>query len=231
MRLLNAVLAIAWKDLRTELRTKETVAAMLVFALLAAVLFNFALDPGAVILPYIFPGMLWLVIFFAGLLGVYRSFFGEVRGRTLIGLMLAPVDRSALYYGKLLANVCFLLLMEAVLTPLFFLFFDYRPAGVGFRPELVGMLTLVLVLGSIGFAAAGTFLAALAASTRAGEALLPVLLFPLLVPVVLGSVEATKGILDPESARSLQLWLKLLGSYDLIFLAVPAVLFEWLLEV
>lgn len=225
MRFMQAVLAIAWKDLRSELRAKETIAAMLVFAILAAVLFNFAFDPGAEVLPQVFPGMLWLVIFFAGLLGVYRSFFGEVRGGTLTGLLLAPVDRSALFYGKLVANLGFLFLMEAALVPLFFLFFDYRPGGS------LGLLILVLLLGTVGFAAAGTFLAALAAGTRAGEALLPVLLFPILVPVVLGTVEATRGALDPQSLATTGLWLRLLTVYDLAFLALPVLLFEWLLEV
>ncbi|BDG61127.1 heme exporter protein CcmB [Caldinitratiruptor microaerophilus] len=225
MSLLRTALAICRKDLQTELRSREVVPVMVVFALIAGALWNFALDPAREALPQVFPGLLWLTVFFAGMLGVYRSFFGEVRGGTLAGLMLAPVDRAAIYYGKLFANAVLLLLLEAVAVPAYFLFFDYRPAG---RPLA---LVPVLLLGTVGFAATGTLLAALAAATRAGEALLPVLLFPVLVPLVLGVVQVTRGVLDPGAVQDAGLWLRLLVAYDAAALALPYVLFESLVEV
>lgn len=224
MSYLLAVRAIFVKEVTAERRSGETVATALVFALIAATLFKFALDPGAGVLPQVLPGMLWLMIYFAGLLGTYRSIYAEVRGETLAGLLLAPVDPSAIYYGKLLANLAFLALTEAAAVPFFFIFFGYRPGGS------LWLLAAVLALGTLAFAAAATFVAAVAVGTRAGEVLLPVLLFPLLVPAALGAVEATRAVLEPGAAE-LGLWLKLLGAYDAIFLVLPWLLFEHLVEV
>ncbi|MBI2874257.1 MAG: heme exporter protein CcmB [Firmicutes bacterium] len=223
----RAVLAIYARDLTIASRRGEAVAGTLVFSLLAVTLFRFAFDQAvAAALPQLFPGLLWLVLYFAGFLGIYRSFHAEVRDQVLAGLLLAPVDPAAVFYGKLLANLTFLALAEAVAVPFLFVFFGYHPSGSASLLPLVG----VLALGTLAFAAAATFVAAVAAGTRAGEVLVPVLLFPLLIPAALASIAATRGVLIPGGA-DVTLWVRMLLAYTAVFLVLPWLLFEHLMEV
>lgn len=220
-----------WKDLTMELRSKETVSAMLIFSILVIVIFGFAfIQPSGKIQPEVFPGVMWVAITFAGILGLNRSFLLEKHNDSLMGLMLAPIDKSVIFFGKVLANFIFLLMVELISMPLFLIFLNLQIKG----PVLY--LILVIFLGTLGFIAIGTFLSALAANTKASEILLPIILFPILVPLILGAVKATgiviSGfILEPGWAQSFWSWIRLMAVYDIIFLVVPFLLFEYVLEV
>jgi len=217
--------AVIWKDVRAEFRTKEMLSAMLIFAFLVVVVSSFAYDPSRAEAAQIFPGLLWIAFFFAGILGLNRSFVSEKTGDALSGLMLVPADRSFIYFGKVVANWLFMTFMEAATFPVFVVIYGVDMPAAPWR------LALVIVLATFGFTAVGTFLAALAANTRASEILLPLILFPIVVPVVIAAVETTRGLFVGQSLASMANWLKILSVYDVIFLVVPFLLFDYLLEV
>lgn len=224
MSFLNLVWTIAAKDLRAELRTKQMSSAMFIFAFLVIVIFAFAFDPTRQNLAFVLPGVIWVAFFFAAMLGLNRSFVGEKLNDCLHGLMLAPVDRSAIYFGKVLANLIFTLVVEAVSLPLFFVLFNYQVQGSWL------LLFGTVGLATFGFLAVGTFLSALSANTRTSEILLPVILFPVAVPVVIAAVQATRGILTGAPVAEFAAWFGVLGVYGVVFLVVPFLLFEYVLE-
>ncbi|MCU0501307.1 MAG: heme exporter protein CcmB, partial [Anaerolineae bacterium] len=171
----RAVAAIVWKDIRAELRTKDIFSSMVVFAVLSVLVFSFAFELRVPSMTMVVPGILWVAITFAGTLGLNRAFVIEQDKGSLAGLLLAPVDRSAIYFGKMFSILLFVLVVELFLLPLVMIFYNLwllTPANL-----------LVLLLGTYGFAAVGTVFSAIAVNTRAREVLLPVLLFPVLLPV------------------------------------------------
>ncbi len=220
---LRKVLAIVGKDIATELRTKEMMSAMLVFSMLVILIFNFAFDLRADNMNTLAPGVLWVAIAFAGMLGLSRSFIVERDKGVLDGLLLAPVDRSAIYFGKMIGNVLFISLVEIIILPVFIILFN-QPAGT--LPPLVG----VVVLGTIGFAGVGTLFSAMAVHTRAREILLPIMLFPVIVPVLLSAVNLTSAILDNIPFEEVSHWLALLVAFDVIFIAASFILFDFVVE-
>lgn len=220
---MRKVLAIVGKDIAAELRTKEMLSAMSVFSLLVIFIFNFAFDLRADNANTLAPGVLWVAIAFAGMLGLGRSFITERDRGSLEGLLLAPVDRSAIYLGKLLGNILFISVVEVGILPLFIVFFN-QPLSV--VPALVG----VIILGTIGFAGVGTLFSAMVIHTRARDVLLPIMLFPVVVPVLLSAVRITAGILDQLPLADVQSWLSLLIAFDLIFMAVSFMMFEYIVE-
>ncbi len=220
---LRKVMAIVGKDVATEIRTKEMVSSMFVFSLLIIFIFNFAFDLRAENLQTLAPGVLWVAIVFAGMLGLSRSFILERDQGVIDGLLLAPVDRSAIYFGKMIGNVLFIGLVEIIILPIFVILFN-QPAAV--LPMLVG----VVILGTIGFASVGTLFSAMAVHTRAREVLLPIMLFPVIVPVMLSAVRLTSGILDQSPFEDVSHWLALLLAFDVIFIAASFILFEFAVE-
>jgi len=220
---LRKVFAIVAKDVATELRTKEMVSAMFVFSLLVILIFNFAFDLRAENLNTVAPGVLWVAIIFAGMLGLSRSFILERDQGVLDGLLLAPIDRSAIYFGKMIGNVLFISVVEIVVLPIFMILFN-QPANI--LPMLVG----VVILGTIGFASVGTLFSAMAVHTRAREVLLPIMLFPVVVPVILSAVRLTSAILDRTPFEEVSHWLTLLVVFDAIFVAASFMLFEYVVE-
>lgn len=219
---LDKVGAIVWKDLVAELRTKEIFTSMLVFALLVVVIFNFAFELRQVDMSLMGPGILWVAFTFAGVLGLNRSFVLEKDRGSLEGLMLAPVDRSAIYLGKLLGNLLFMLVMEAFALPLF--------AVLNNQPLLLPGLVPVIFLGTLGFVTVGTLFAAMSVNTRTREVMLPVLLFPMMVPVVIAAVKATGVVLAGDPLSAAGDWLSLLVAFDVIFLVVCWLVFEYVVE-
>jgi heme exporter protein B len=215
----RSVWAIVEKDVRAELRTKDIFSSMFVFALLAVIIFDFAFELRVPSMTMVTPGILWVAITFAGTLGLNRSFVIEQDKGSLAGLLLAPVDRSAIYFGKMLGNLLFMLVMELMLLPLVMILFN--------QPLLRWEHVLVLLLGTYGFAAVGTVFAAMAVNTRAREVLLPILLFPVVVPVLLAGVKMTGALLDGETLASVSNWLRLIVIYDIGF-TVVAYLTSWL---
>lgn len=217
------VLAIAGKDLRLEMRSRERIVSMLTFAVLVAVVFSFSLDP-TIRARGIAGAMLWVTILFAGMLGLGRSFSMEREQDAMTGLLLAPLDRGALYLGKLIANLVLLLATEALIFPVYGLFFQFD-----FTRELGG-LALVVLLASVGFMALGTLFSAIAANTRLGETLLPILLIPLLLPVVIFAAGATQRLLVGRPLAEAMASVRMLAAFDLIFLVLGTLVFAAVVE-
>lgn len=215
------VWAIARKDLLIELRSRDVLSSAVVFTLLVLLIFNFALDLAGETVRAVAPGVLWVTFIFAGMLTLGRTFARERERGALQGLLLAPLDRGALFLAKLLVNLILLGVVEVIALPAFVGLYNLSP-----RP---GPLLAVVALGTLGFAAVGTLFAAVAANTRAREALLPLLLFPVLVPVIIGAVKATGEAL-PGVAPAGPPWLNLLLAFDAIFLALAYALFEYVVE-
>jgi len=219
-KFLGKVLTILWKDILSELRTRDIVVSVLVFALLVIVIFNFAFEPERVGL--VAPGILWVALTFAGVLGLSRSFVLEKDNDCLEGLMLCPVDRGVIYFGKMLGSLTFILVVAVIVLPIFFILFNLPI----FRPELV----LIVVLATIGFASVGTLFSALAVNTKAREIMLPILFFPIVVPVIIAAVKATGLVLAGESWDSLSPWLQVMVAFDIIFIVVSSLVFEFIIE-
>jgi heme exporter protein B len=223
-RFLGQLRTLIWKDLLVEARGRETVLAGAVFALLVLVIFNFAFDLRVENVAAVAPGILWVTITFVGVLSLGRAFARERDRRTLDGLLLAPVDRSALYLAKVLTSIASMLVVEVVALPVFVGLFNLSVD--------LPLLVLALVLGTIGLAGVGTLFAAIAAHTRAREVLLPLLLFPIQVPVILATVKSTGAAirvpgLDPPEVGQ---WLGLLVAFDALFLGLSVLLFDYAIE-
>jgi heme exporter protein B len=223
MSYLRKVLAIVTKDVVVELRTREMLSSMFVFSLLVILIFNFAFDLRAENQRTLAPGVLWVAIAFSGMLGLSRSFIMEKDRGSMEGLLLTPVDRSAIYLGKMLGNVLFITVVEIIILPIFIVLFNLSAGDI---PLLVG----VMFLGTIGFAGVGTLFSAMAIHTRAREVLLPVLLFPVVIPVMLSAVKLSAAILDRTPVADVQNWLSLLIAFDLIFMALAFMLFDYVME-
>ena len=215
---------IAAKDLRLEFRSRTAFLSSLVFTALVLAIFNFARDPTVLSGTDLAPGILWITFCFAGLLGLNRAFALERENRTLDGLLLAPVDRTALYLGKALANLVFVGTVEAVALPLFALFFN-----VPLLPVL-GPLLLIVALATVGFVAIGTLLSAIAVNTRFAELMLPVLMLPFLVPPITGAVQLTSRVFAARPFAELSAWLKLLVGYDIVVVLAAFLVFEYTLD-
>jgi heme exporter protein B len=219
---LKAVSAIVWKDLAAELRSRELLSAMLVFALLVILIFNFAIELQPNLRSTITPGVLWVTFAFAGTLGLNRSMAVEKDRGCLDGLLLAPVDRSAIYFGKAISNLAFMLIVAIIVLPIYSVLYNANL----FNPGLL----LVILLGSAGYVAVGTLLSSMAVQTRTRDVLLPVLLFPVIVPVLLAAVKASSGFLQNSPMNEIWPWLNILIAYDVIFIAVAYMVFDFVVE-
>lgn len=223
--MVSKILTILWKDLLSELRSKEITSAMLVFSLTVVVIFNFVYEPGSGQARESAPGILWVAFTFAGVLGLNRSFARELESGAIYGLLSTPVDRSLLFVAKMIGNIIFMLIIELITFPIFVVLFNLSIAG-----KLLN-LSLVIFLGTIGLAAVGTLFSTIAANTKAREVMLPILLFPISVPVLLAAVKGTSQILN-QSANwdKLLPWLKVLIGFDVIFIVACMMLYEYALE-
>ena len=185
---IRAVSAVVWKDLAAEFRSRELLSAMLVFSLLVILIFNFALELDIKTRQSVTAGVLWATFAFAGTLGLNRSMAVEKDRGCLDGLLLAPVDRAAIYFGKVISNLAFMLIVEVIVLPIYSVLYNINL----FQP---GLLAVVL-LGSIGYTAVGTLLSAMSVQTRTRDVLLPILLFPVVIPIILAAVKASGGFLQ-----------------------------------
>ena len=217
------VVAVAAKDLALELRSRERLVGMGTFAVLVAVVWSFALDP-TVRPRSIAAAMIWVTVFFAGMLGFGRAFTIEREQEALTGMLLAPVDRGAIFLGKFAANLLILAAVEALIFPVYALFF-----GIPFAGSLGGIVAVV-GLASVGFVALGTLFGAVAAHTRLGDTLIPVLLLPLLIPVVIFGVSATQRLLVGRPISEVAGSLRMLAAFDLIYLFVCTLVFGSVVE-
>jgi heme exporter protein B len=218
----RAIGAILWKDLAAELRSRELLSAMLVFALLVILIFNFALELDVKTRLSVTSGVLWVTFAFAGTLGLSRSMAVEKDRGCLDGLLLAPVDRSAIYFGKVFSNLAFMLIVEVIVLPLYSLLYNINL----FNPGLL----LVILLGSIGYVTVGTLLSSMAVQARTRDVLLPILLFPVVIPVLVAAVKASGGYLTGAEMSEILPWLNLLIAYDVIFTAIAFMVFDYVVE-
>lgn len=219
---------IATKDLKSEFRTKQMLNSMFIFSLMVLVVFSISFadflgDSEKV--EKLAPGVLWVSFTFAGMLGLSRSFVLESENGCIEALKLCPVDMSTIYTGKVLSNLGIMFLMEIVTLVFFIGLFSYN-----FGLSSLFLLVFILLLGTFGFIAVGTLLAALTLSTRTRELLLPVLLLPVLLPVLIPAVEATAEILAGKGIESLISEIRLLVAYDLVFFSVSNLIFEYVVS-
>ncbi len=219
---LRAIGAVVWKDLAMELRSRELLGAMLVFALLVILIFNFALELDVRTRETVTSGVLWATFAFAGTLGLNRSMAIEKDRGCLDGLLLVPVDRSALYFGKMLGNLAFMMIVEAIVLPVYSALYNTSL----FNPGLL----LVILLGSLGYVVVGTILSAMAVQARTRDVLLPILLFPVILPVLIAAVKASNGYLQGLEAAEIMPWLNLLIVFDVIFTAAAFMVFDFVVE-
>ena len=224
MSFLRRTLAILRKDLKAEWRTKVRLSPMIFFILLILLVFNFSFDLGKTALREIGPGTLWSSYVFASLLSLGRSFADERENDALDALLLAPGDRGSIYLGRMLGNFVFLLAVEILSLPFFALFFNL---SLGF---FLLPLLAVFVLGSACIASVGTLFAALSNNMRLRELLLPTLLFPMILPALISSVEATGLVLVSDCCEKLFPHLQMLGVYAVVFTALSLMLFEYTIE-
>ncbi len=224
MELLRRSWAIVWKDLLIEARTKQAFNAMVFFAALVLFIFSFALGPDTELLREVSGGLLWVGIAFTGILSLNRTYQSEETSGGIEGLRVYPGDPRAIFLGKLFGNIIVLLAVEAVLFP---------AAAVLFQIEMLPHaweLAGVALLGTIGFSIVGTFYAALTVNLRAREVMLPLLLFPALVPMLLGAVNATTLILVGDPMQDSDIWIRLLIAFDVIFFVISTWIFPIALE-
>lgn len=221
--LLGATLAIVRKDLAAEFRSRELFSAMLVFSLLVIIIFNFALELDIEVRRTVAAGVLWTTFAFAGTLGLNRSMAVEKDRGCMDGLLLAPVDRSAIFFGKAISNLVFMLIVEAIVLPVYALL--YNEIRI-FQPGFLG----VILLGSIGYIGVGTLLSTMSVQTRMREVLLPILLFPVAIPVLLAAVKASSGILSGAEWAEIITPINILILYDVVFIAVPYMFFDAVVE-
>jgi heme exporter protein B len=219
---LRTILMVLWKDLVAEWRSREMFGAMFVFSLLVIIIFNFALELDAAARADVTAGVLWVTFAFAGTLGLNRSLAVEKEHECLDGLLLAPVDRSAIYFGKTLGNLVIIWVVAAIVLPIYSVLYNTNL----FLPGLL----LVVFLGSIGYVVVGTLLATMSIQSRTRDILLPILLFPVAIPVLLAAVKASSGYLQGLVMADIQPWLNILIAFDIIFIAVAFMVFDYVVE-
>jgi len=223
MRLFANTAALLGKELQTEFRSRELLMTTIVFVLIVIVLFSFTFDPSVSESRRFGPGLLWLAFLFSASLMIQPCFLKERTNDTLSALRLSVGDPFAIFFAKLLANACLLLLTQLLLLPIFAVLYNVKVLPV--FPQLI----LVFLLGSTGVAVTGTALSAISAQARMRELLLPLLLLPLLVPILISSTEATAALLDEKPALRWD-WLGILVAFDVVFLTALWLFGEYLLE-
>jgi len=223
-----ALLAASWliakKDLAIELRTRSAFLSVVVFTLLGLAIFFFAWDPTAVSAMDLAPGVLWMTFSFAGLLGLHRSFGVELEDRAMDALLIAPVDREAIYLGKAIANTIFVAAVLVIAVPAVALFYNLPLTRT--IPALGG----IALLAAIGLVAVGTLFSAMAVNTRMAELLLPMLSLPFFVPIVLASAQASTRLLAGRPFAEALSWIKILIAFDIVFAVACTVAFPHTLE-
>lgn len=219
-----AVITVAWKDLVIERHTKQTVSIMAVFAVTAIIVFNFALELKLDAARNVATGLLWITILLAGTLGLSRTMAHEQENRSMDAVLIAPVDRSAIYLGKVASLTLLMLLLEAILIPLFTAFFN-KPF---WQPQVI----LIVVLGTLGYVSAGILVSAMTIQTRSRDVLLPILLLPLTLPSVLAAATAVAQYMLPETPAwsAVQGPIALVVAFDIIMLTVGLLTFHYVVE-
>ena len=218
----HTILVMVWKDIMLEFRSRDLVLSVVVFGLLVVIVFNFALDPTTQQASKLAPGILWVAFAFAATLAMNRSFVREQEQGGLEGLLVSPVSRDAIFLAKAATSFIFMALVEAVLLPAYAVLLDFS--------ALSWTLVLTMLLATLGFALVGTLFSAMAAQTRSREIMLPVLFFPIVLPVIIAAVEASTRAIGGESVLGLGRWLPLIAIFDALFLVICPWVFAFVVE-
>ncbi|MGI2335099.1 MAG: heme exporter protein CcmB [Dehalogenimonas sp.] len=219
---INKIKAIVYKDIMTELRTREVIFSVLVFSVLVIVVFSFAFGVDRPTIEAVAPGVLWVAFAFAGVLALNRTFIPEKENGCLDGILSCPVNREDIFLGKMLSSLFFMLVIEAITLPLFALLFNL--------PVLSPQIIVVTILATIGFVAVGTLFSALAVNTRAREMILPILFLPVAVPLIISAVKATEITLAGGSWVDIATWMLMIIAFDAVFVTVSYLVFNYVLE-
>ena len=224
MELLTQTYLLLWKDLLLELRRRDSVLTMFFFGTLLLFVFHFSFDLAPDKIAEMAPALLWLAFLFTGTLGLAQLFQAERENHCLDALLLSPLDRGALFLAKTSFNLVLMLLVEIIVMPLFWILFNLSAWN------LLPQLFLVTLMGTIGFCALGTIMSALTLRARARELLLPLVLFPLMIPVILATIRCMESVLRNGEFGAAASWLKLLFGFDVIFMTVGVLIFDWVIE-
>jgi heme exporter protein B len=217
-------LATLTKDIRLEWRSKDAINSMLFFALLVVVVFSFSFDPNAEESRLIAGGLVWVAFLFASVVALNQTWAREIRNQVLDAYRVSPAPANALFLAKAVGNFIFVVVLEALMVPLFVVFYKLRVLGPAWQ------LIPVAVLGTWAIVVNGTFFAAMSLRTRSREIMLPLLLFPITIPALLSMVEATTTILVGDPSTSAKFWIVLLATYDVVFTTACLALFETILH-
>ncbi len=221
---MNTLAAVLWKDIINELRTKEIVLSMAAFSVVLVVIFNFSLVINRDNIGHLVPSFLWISIIFVGTLGLSRTFAIEKENSAITGILISPIDRSMLYFAKVLSNLLYVLIVQFLLLFLFLFMFNINLTGN------ILMLIIVMVLGAVGFSTLGTLFSTMAINTKLRELLLPVILFPVIIPVIINAVKATSLIFSGGGYTEIKPFLNILIAFDIIFLVTSALVYEFVVE-
>ena len=221
-RSLIAIKTMVWKDLVLELKSKDVIISIVSLALLALVIFNFAFGSSSQLASLIAPGAIWVSITFAGVIGLNRLFVIEHDQGSIVGLLLTPVSRDSIYFGKMLSMFVFLTISEIILLPIYAILFNTSITHPIFL--------LIVVLGTIGFASLGTLFSAMAVNTRSREIMLPVMFLPIVMPILIGSVVASANILDGGGWSDAARGIHIIIVFDVLSLVVSPLLFEQIMQ-
>ena len=225
MKLLRQAYLILRKDLVLELRRRESLITMFFFGTLLLFVFHFSFDLVPDRVSEMAPGLLWLAFLFTGTLGLGQLFGAERENQCLDALLMSPLDRGALFLGKVCFHFILMLLVEIVIIPLFWILFNLQTWN------LLPQILLISLLGTAGFSVLGTIMSAITLRARARELLLPLVLFPLMIPVILGTIQCFGAMLRAGEIGDALPWLRLLIGFDVIFLTLGVLVFEWVIEV
>ena len=222
------ILSVAWliarKDLAIEFRTRTAFLSAVVFALLGLVIFYFAWDPTAVTTSDLAPGVMWVIFTFSGLLGLHRSFGVEAADHAIDGILASPASREAVFIGKAIANLVFVIAVQLIAIPALVIFYNL-PLGT-----VAGPLLAIALLAAVGLTAVGTLFSAMAVNTRLAELLLPMLALPFFVPIVMGAAQATAKLLGGRPLIEVSAWIKLLVAFDIVFVFACTLAYPFTVE-
>ena len=224
MNFLVKLWVIIWKDLTTEFRSKEMILSMCLFAFLVLIIFGFAFETGFKKIDGLIPGILWVAFIFSALMGLSRSFGSERDGGTLPGLRLCPMSPWGIYLAKMIGTFIFTAIMEIFSLILLVVLYN-----LNLLPFLLP-LGLIIFLGTLGFSSVGTIFSAMSSTTKARDVMLSILVFPISVPLIIASVKATGTILEGQSLEAVASWIKILVAFDLVFLLIAYLTFEFIME-
>ena len=223
MNYFKAVLAILKKDILMEIRTKETINATLVFSILITIVFSFISEPGSKTEQAVAGGIFWMAVTFSGILGLNKTMMSEIQGGNFEALMLAPIDRSAIFFGKVISNFLFLTILEIILVPLVLVFYNVNLVSHW-------LMVVIILLATYGYSVTGTLFSMISVRTKTREIMLPLLMLPILVPVIIAAILSTNIFLFNQEITYCYNWIKLMAVFDIIFTAVIFAIFSAVIE-